>query len=75
MTTIRAFVRDRRLDLAAPPDWPDGTLVEIHPVETGATSAGTSRNLTAKDERSTVEITEADIAAWQAERQTRKDDE
>jgi hypothetical protein len=32
MTTIKAIIRDRRLEIVVPPDWPDGTEVEIHPL-------------------------------------------
>lgn len=32
MTTIKATVKGRRLELDAPADWPDGTEVEIYPV-------------------------------------------
>lgn len=32
MSTIKATVKDRRLELEVPADWPDGTEVEIHPV-------------------------------------------
>jgi hypothetical protein len=33
MNTITATVKAGRLDLQVPPDWPDGTEVEIHPLE------------------------------------------
>jgi hypothetical protein len=32
MNAIKATVKGGRLDLQVPPDWPDGTEVEIHPV-------------------------------------------
>lgn len=32
MSTIKATVKNGRLDLTVPDDWPDGTEVEIHPV-------------------------------------------
>ena len=32
MSTLKAFVRGRRLELEVPADWPDGTEVEIHPI-------------------------------------------
>jgi hypothetical protein len=35
MTTIKATVKGRRLELDAPADWPDGTEVEIHPLGRG----------------------------------------
>lgn len=40
MSTIKATVKNGRLDLTVPGDWPDGTEVEIHPVgkEAGDTS-------------------------------------
>jgi hypothetical protein len=32
MTVIQGFVRNGRIDLAAPPDWPDGCPVLIEPL-------------------------------------------
>ena len=32
MSGIKAVVKDRRIELQAPPDWPDGTEVAIHPL-------------------------------------------
>jgi hypothetical protein len=39
MSTIRATVKNGRLDLTVPTDWPDGTEVEIHPVGKEASDA------------------------------------
>lgn len=36
MTTIIATIKGRRLELDVPADWPDGTEVEIHPLEQNA---------------------------------------
>ena len=36
MTTIKATIKNRRLELDVPPDWPDGTEVEIHPLDARA---------------------------------------
>jgi hypothetical protein len=33
MTILRATIKAGRLELDVPPDWPDGTEVEIHPIE------------------------------------------
>jgi hypothetical protein len=33
MTTIKATVKAGRLELDAPPDWPDGTEVIVQPVQ------------------------------------------
>jgi hypothetical protein len=33
MTTVKATIKGRRLELDAPADWPDGTEVEIHPLD------------------------------------------
>jgi hypothetical protein len=40
MTTLRATIKGGRLELDVPQDWPDGTEVEIHPIERG-TAGGT----------------------------------
>lgn len=31
MISVKATIKDRRLVIDAPADWPDGTEVEIHP--------------------------------------------
>jgi hypothetical protein len=36
MTTIQATIKGRRLELDVPADWPDGTKVEIYPLEQNA---------------------------------------
>jgi hypothetical protein len=38
MTSLKAIVKDRRLELDAPADWPDGTEVEIHALKNGASA-------------------------------------
>ena len=35
MTMLRATISGRRLELDVPADWPDGTEVEIHPIQRG----------------------------------------
>ncbi|MFO0965340.1 MAG: hypothetical protein U0793_07100 [Gemmataceae bacterium] len=47
MTTIKAIVKDRRLTLDVPADWPDGMEVEIHPAAQGQN--GPMRPLTPDD--------------------------
>jgi hypothetical protein len=32
MTPIKTTIKDRRLELDAPADWPDGTEVEVYPL-------------------------------------------
>lgn len=33
MDSLKATISNRRLELDAPADWPDGTEVEIYPIE------------------------------------------
>ena len=40
MNAIRAVIKDRRLELQAPPDWPDGTEVLIEPTKDPAEKIG-----------------------------------
>jgi hypothetical protein len=40
MTTIKAIIKGRRLELDVPADWPDGTEVEILPLDKDASAAG-----------------------------------
>jgi hypothetical protein len=78
MTMIRATIKDRRLELDAPADWPDGTQVEIHPiaqhtngVQELMTPEEIARTLAAMDQMEPFVMTEAEEAAWEAERQAR----
>src|ERR1051325_5085422 len=48
MTTIKATVKDRRLELDVPADWPDGIEVEIHPVSEGSDAGSMSPEEIAK---------------------------
>jgi hypothetical protein len=78
MTTLKATIRDGRLEIEAPLDWPDGTEVEIHPLGHAANgdSAAMSpeeiaRTLAAMEQIVPFDMTEAERAAWAAERQAR----
>ena len=77
MTPIRAVVSQGRLDLEVPADWPDGTQVEIQPVE-GTISDDTlspkeiARTLATMDQLEQLELTESELTAWETERQARK---
>lgn len=79
MTTIKATVRGRRLELDVPVDWPDGTQVEIHPLAEGNGDAMSpeeiAETLAAMDRVVPFEMTAAEEAALQAERQARKEAE
>jgi hypothetical protein len=75
MTTIKATIKGRRLELDAPADWPDGTEVEIQPLtssrngECGAMSAEEiARTLAAMDLVESLDMTESEDAAWEAGR-------
>jgi len=77
MSTIKATVTDRRIELEVPADWPDGTQVEIHPLTKEADEAMPSGEvdalLAAMDEFEPLEFTDAELAAWETHRQARRD--
>lgn len=77
MTTIKAIVKDRRLQLEVPADWPDGIEVEIHPLQEGhgegMSPEEIARTLAAMDQVEPGEMTEAELAEWTAERQAQKE--
>lgn len=79
MTTIKATIKDRRIELEVPADWPDGTEVEIHPLEhtngTFMSPAEIADVLAAMEKVEPFDLSEAEKAAWDAERQARKDRE
>jgi hypothetical protein len=79
VSTIKATVKDRRLEIDVPTDWPDGTEVEIHPVRARSVGDGETlsaaeiaETLAAMDRIEPFEMTAPEEAAWQAERQARK---
>lgn len=80
MTTIRATIKGGRLELDVPAGWPDGTEVEIHPIEQGANGDGdtmspeeVARTLAAMDQMEPFDMTDAERTAWEGERQARKE--
>lgn len=79
-TTIKATVSGGRLELSVPVDWPDGTEVEIHPLHDSTQGADDrmsseeiARTLAAMDQIVPFEMTDAEFAAWEGERQSRKE--
>jgi hypothetical protein len=80
MTTIKATISGRRLELDVPADWPDGTEVEIHPIQSVGhgnddklSPEEIARTLAAMDQMEPFEMSDAECAAWEAERQCRKE--
>jgi hypothetical protein len=77
MTTIKATIKDRRLELDVPADWPDGIEVEIHPLGQNGDDEAMSpeeiaRTLAAMQQVEPFDMTEAERAAWEKEREERK---
>ena len=81
MTTIKATIRARRLEVDVPADWPDGTEVEIHPLAQPNDAADTlspeeiAKTLAAMDQIVPFDMTEAEQTAWSAERAAQKEGE
>ncbi len=79
MRMIKGTVKAGRLELDVPADWPDGTQVEIQPLGPGETDdepmtpEEISRILAAMDKVEPFDMTEEERAAWEAERQARKE--
>ncbi len=81
MSTLKAFVRGRRLDLEVPADWPDGMEVEIHPIRDEAPSDDhrpmspeeIARLLTAMEKIEPFEMTPQEEAEIEAGRKRSKD--
>jgi len=77
LTTIKATVKDRRLDLEVPADWPDGIEVEIHPLQEAHREVMSpeeiARTLAAMDQVEPFDMTEAEQTEWEAERQAQKE--
>ena len=82
MNAIRATVKDRRIALDVPDDWPEGTEVVIEPLTESIglseedwpkTPEEVARHLALMDEVRPFDMTPEEEAAWQADRQTRKE--
>jgi hypothetical protein len=82
MTTITAVVRNGRLEVDEPLNLPNGTVLQI-PLPLDAEKAADEpmtpeeiqRVLAAMDQMEPLQMTDAELAAWEAERQARKDRE
>jgi hypothetical protein len=79
MTTIKATVQHRRLELDVPPDWPDGTEVVIHPLQPYSNGDAAplspeeiARTLAAMDEIEPLDMTDAELAAREADLRARR---
>ncbi len=82
MTTIKATIRGRRLELDVPNDWLDGTEVEIHALGQGANGIADvmspeeiTKTLAAMDQIEPFDMTDAERNAWEAERRVSKERE
>lgn len=82
MTTLKATIKDGRLEIDVPFDWPDGTEVEIHPLGQGTNGDSDSmspeeiaRTLAAMEQIVPFEMTAAELASWDAERNARTERE
>jgi hypothetical protein len=82
MTTIKAVVRDGRIEVDEPLDLPDGTVLHT-PVLDDTQKADNDamgpdeiqRVLDAMDRMQPLQMTDAELAAWEADRQARKEAE
>ena len=81
MTTIKATVRNGRIEVDEPLDLPDGTVLQI-PVPDAERAKDDEmspdeiqRVLAAMDRMEPLQMTDAELAAWEADRQARKESE
>ena len=78
MSTIRATIRNGSLVPHEPLDLPEGTEVEISVSvsdDERMSQAEIDRVLAAMDRMEPLQMSEAELAAWEADRQARKDQE
>lgn len=82
MTMIRGTVKDGRLEASVPSDWPDGTEVEIHPLESvrgtdadAVSAAEIAHTLAAMDRIEPFAKSDAEEAAWDAEQRADRERE
>ncbi|MBS0265461.1 MAG: hypothetical protein JSS02_26240 [Planctomycetes bacterium] len=77
---ITGTVKDGRLDVSVPANWPDGTEVEIHPLEShfkveadALVAAGIAETLAAMDRVQPLDMSEVEQAAWEAQRRAERE--
>jgi hypothetical protein len=81
MTTIKAVVRNGRIEVDEPLDLPDGTVLRI-PLPGDTEKAGSDEPmspdeieqvLAAMDRMEPLQMTDAELAAWEADRKARRE--
>lgn len=78
MTTIKATIQNGRIEPHEPLNLPEGTEVEITVPETDdepMSQAEIDRILAAMDRMEPLQMTDAELAAWEADRQARRERE
>ncbi len=79
MTTLHGVVKNRRVEMDVPEDWAEGTSVEIFPITESSNGESDevspeeiARTLAAMDKLEAIEMTDEELAAWEADREARK---
>jgi hypothetical protein len=82
MTTIRAVVRDGRIEVDEPLDLPNGTVLQIPVPPDAERTTGEPMSpeeirdvLAAMDRMEPLRMSDAELAAWEADRKARKERE
>ena len=82
MNTIKAVVRDGRIEVEEPLDLPDGTVLQIpvpgdvaRQVDEPMSAEEIQQVLAAMDRMEPLRMSDAELAAWEAERNARKERE
>src|SRR5262245_55778839 len=82
MTTIKAVVRNGRIEVDEPLDLPDGTILQIpvpanteNPADDPMSHEEIEQVLTAMDRMEPLQMTDAELAAWEADRKSRRERE
>jgi hypothetical protein len=84
MTVLKAFVKDGKIELEAPTDWPEGTEVRIEPSKPAEsigirdedwpdTPEGIARLLASMDRIEPLDMTAEEEAEWAAARSAQKE--
>jgi hypothetical protein len=71
--TIRGIIIGGRLEVEVPAEWPDGTEVQIQPVDEEMSPEEIARTLAAMDQVEPFEMTPEEEANWEADRRARKE--
>jgi hypothetical protein len=81
MSVLKAIVKNGKIEMEAPVDWPEGTEVRIEPIPASSSNENgdedtpelIARDLALMDQIEPLEMTDEEQAEWNAARESQRD--